>query len=322
MTRRILIALIAWPLAAHMVSVSTGDLRIDDDLRRLHYELRLPLYEVAHIGEPERSLFEKIGFSVGGEPARLVSKNCHRDPQAGEYVCQADYELPRAPGTILVECAFHRVTVPNHVHLLRAYAGGRTDQAVFDYSFERAELRFQPPSTLETTFREVLGGALQAAGSLTPVLLAAMFALASRSRRELGGMFGAFVGGQASACIGLAVPALLPPPRFVEAAAALALAYLGAEVVLLPKSGRRWVAAVPVGIIYGLYFLQFARGAGYGLATVEAGAVVVEAGAAAVFAWILGRVEAVVAGEGVRKFAAGFLAALGLIWFLLRVTGR
>ena len=42
---------------AHVVSMSTGDLKIED--RRAHYELRMPLYEMSHVAGSEQALFER-----------------------------------------------------------------------------------------------------------------------------------------------------------------------------------------------------------------------------------------------------------------------
>src|ERR1035441_5339316 len=52
------------PLAAHMVSMSTGELKVDGS--RAHYELRIPMYEVAHVREPEHTLLDHIRFKSGG----------------------------------------------------------------------------------------------------------------------------------------------------------------------------------------------------------------------------------------------------------------
>jgi hypothetical protein len=41
---------LAAPLRGHMVSMSTGDLKVDG--ARASYELRMPMYEVAHVREP------------------------------------------------------------------------------------------------------------------------------------------------------------------------------------------------------------------------------------------------------------------------------
>ena len=70
--------LIALPAAAHMVSMSTGDLKVDGN--RAHYELRIPMYEVAHVHEPEHTLLDHVRFRDSGawvKPSRI--RRCHQD---------------------------------------------------------------------------------------------------------------------------------------------------------------------------------------------------------------------------------------------------
>jgi hypothetical protein len=46
--------LAAAPAFAHVMSMSTGDLRLED--RRAHYELRMPLYEMSHVPGADQAL--------------------------------------------------------------------------------------------------------------------------------------------------------------------------------------------------------------------------------------------------------------------------
>jgi hypothetical protein len=115
-------------LLAHMVSMSTGELKVDG--KHAHYELRMPAYEAAHVKNPERSLLEHIRFTSGGENGRVLAKSC--GDQQGTYICTADYEFAAAIDELEVECTFASITVPNHVHMLRAYKGDKVDQAVLD----------------------------------------------------------------------------------------------------------------------------------------------------------------------------------------------
>ena len=38
----------------------------------------------------------------------------------GIYRCEVSYEFPEPPDELTIECTFAAVTVPNHVHVLRA----------------------------------------------------------------------------------------------------------------------------------------------------------------------------------------------------------
>src|SRR5580658_8644072 len=180
--RRVLVAfLIVLPLAAHMVSMSTGDLKVEGD--RAHYELRIPMYEVAHVQNPEVTLLAHVRFTGGGAWAKPSNASC--SDQQGTYVCTADYQFPAPVDALDIECTLASVTVPNHVHLLRAYRGDKNDQAVFDISFTTAEVRFRPATALETATRESTAGFMRAAGGLAPLLFLASLVLAARTRREL-----------------------------------------------------------------------------------------------------------------------------------------
>ncbi len=305
----------ALPLAAHMVSMSTGDLRIEGT--RAIYELRMPLYEVAHAKDPEQSLFEHIRF---GE-ARLRSKQCASDAQDGAYHCTAEYEFPAPPSRLDVECTLHSVTVPNHVHMLRVSMGDKNDQAVFDLSFTRAEMNFRPLSAAEIALREGLAGMMRAAGGAAQILFLAGLALAARTRRELIELALWFLTGEILAAAIVPATAWRPAPRFIEAAAALTVAYLAVEILLLPKAGRRWLVAGVLGLFHGLYFAAFLTTTEYHAVWVLLGAALVELILIAGFAWALARLARIAAALRPVQVGASLLLAAGMVWFVLRLRG-
>src|SRR5580700_2749509 len=134
-------------LQAHTVSMSTGELRVDGPTAT--YELRMPLYEIANLQNPETTLLDHLRFGVG----HRTKSSCHAD--AGMYVCTADYEFPALiPDRLQVECTLFQVTVPNHIHLLTAEQGKNQDQIVFDQTLPVGELRFRPPSPAEIVLRD------------------------------------------------------------------------------------------------------------------------------------------------------------------------
>src|SRR5690348_5932992 len=101
---------------AHVVSMSNGELRVQG--RIATFELRIPMYEVAHVTNPETALLDHIKF----EGAQRTSSACGEED--GTYVCRASYDFDRpVPDKIQVECTLFQVTVPNHVHLLYAVQG-------------------------------------------------------------------------------------------------------------------------------------------------------------------------------------------------------
>jgi hypothetical protein len=299
------------------MSMSSGDLAID--AARAHYELRMPLYEVAHVPNPERTLLEHIRFAG----ARLVRSECRADTARDTYICVADYEFAAPVDRLDVECTFTAVTVPNHVHLLRASLGEKPgekrDEAIFDLGFTRATLRFRPPTAAEIAITQAGAGFVRALGGAVQVLFLAALVLAARSRRELLAIASMFLLGQAASVLTMAHVAWQPAPRFVEAATALAVAYLAVEILLLPQAGARWLVAGVLGVLHGLYFHLFVQTTGYSPALVLLGAALAEASAIAVLALARARVGRMAKAFRPVQVAASALLVFGMVWFLLRL---
>jgi len=320
MTRRFTLALLAaLPASAHMVSMSTGELKIEG--RRANFELRMPLYEVAHVKNPERALLAAIRFSSRGAPARLTESRCRETPAQAAYLCEAAYEFPETVERLQVESSLHSITVANHVHLLRVVRDGASDQAVMDLSFPRADLRFRPATPSEVAFQQITAGALRAAGGAAPLLFLAALALAARTRRELLALAGAFLAGEILSCLVLPITGWSPAPRFVEAAAALTIAYLAVEILLLPKAGHRWAVVGVLGIFHGLYFAIFTSTSGYQVRWVLTGVAAGEILVLAVFAILFARLRKLLDTLRPEPVCAGLLLAVGLVWFFVRLKG-
>ena len=117
-----------------------------------------------------------------------------------------------------VECNFAAVTVPNHVHLLRATRGDVTKQVVFDFSFNQATIRFTPPTEAEIAVTEVWTGAGRVIGGPVQLLFLVALALAGRSRKELFYLAFAFIGAETVSAVIVAAKSWQPAPRFIEAA--------------------------------------------------------------------------------------------------------
>src|ERR1700733_16035424 len=222
--RRLLLFLICCSMYAHVVSMSSGELHVNGQTAT--YELRIPMYEVAHVTNPETALLDQVKF----EGARRTSSSCKE--QDGTYICRADYEFAApVPDKIEVECTLFQVTVPNHVHLLYAVQGPNSDQQVFDQSFRQAEIRFHPPSRAELIAKAAAAGIARLFKSVSGLLFFVCLVLAARNTREMGILTIAFVAGEwlarpLSPCIPMSFS-----PEFLEAILALTVAYLAAEIV-------------------------------------------------------------------------------------------
>lgn len=279
--------------------MSTGELRVDGPLA--DFELRMPMYEVAHVADPG-ALLDHVRFAG----AHRVSESCRVEDAT--YVCDAHYEFASRIDRVKVECTLFAVTVPNHVHLLHATDGANGDEAVFDQTTPRAELRFRPPSRAEILAREMLAGVRHAIASPAVIFLLVLM-VAARSAGE-GALLGfMYLAGQWTV---RPLAAKIPwqfSPRFIECALALTVGYLAVEILLLPRAGRRWAVVLVLGLFHGLYFASFP-------ATYLAGAEAFQALTltlliAAALKW---------AGARARQISAGALLAAGLLWFVIRVV--
>jgi|SRR5690242_6550805 hypothetical protein len=249
--RRLLLPILLGGCAyAHVVSMSSGELHVNG--RAATYELRIPMYEVAHVTHPETALLDQLSF----EGARRTSSNCQE--QDGSYICRADYEFDHpVPDKIQVECTLFQVTVPNHVHLLYAVQGPNSDQAVFDQSFRQVEVRFHPPSRAELIAKAAAAGVARLVKSVSGLLFLVVLVLAARNTREMGILTIAFL---AAEWLARPLAPRLPlafSPEFLEALLALTVAYLAAEIVFLPESQARWAVVPVLGVAHGLAFAAF-----------------------------------------------------------------
>lgn len=309
------VALVALPAWAHVVSMSSADLTVEG--ARARYELRMPLYEVAHIARPETALLEHVRFAG----ARMLNGNCRADSGRDAYICDAEFDFGSPPASIDAECTLASITVPTHIHLLRVSMGDKHDRAVFDLNFTRATLRFRPPSPAEVAISEMAGGFARALGGPAQILFLAALALAARSRRELLRLLAMFLIGEAAAVLIVPHTSWQPAPRFVEAAAALTVAYLAVEILLLPQAGARWLIAGFLGAFHGLFFYLFIQAADYHPGYVLSGAAAAEIAVTAALALIFSRVARWGAALRPVQVSASALLVFGMVWFILRLRG-
>lgn len=306
-------------LSAHVISMSSGDFHITGN--RAVYDLRMPLYEIQHVPGPETKLFENIRFMSRGVEGKIVDKKCGEDSRDASFRCTVTYEWPAPVEEFEVVCTFHSVTVPNHVHLLRAYRDDKTDQAVFDFSQPKAEIRFRPPTPFELFAVGWGSGFARAFSSGAAVLFLGCLALAARGRRELALITVAFLAGEVlSAWIVPRTP-WNPQPRFVEAALALTVAYMAVEILTLPYAGQRWAVALVLGGFHGLSYALYLTSTGYGPWAVLSGMAVAEVAAIALFALLLGRAGRIFSDIAplAHRTTSIFLLIVGLSWFVWRL---
>jgi hypothetical protein len=305
--RLALFVLLVRAAGAHVMSMSTGEFVISGT--NAHYELRIPSYEIAHVTKPEEVLLANVRF--GG--TRVVAQSCKPDPATETYLCTADYTFAKPVEELPVECTLASVTVPNHVHLLHAKLGEKRQDAVFDSGLTKTTLRFRDPGAGEAAVTEAMAGLLRALAGPVQWLFLAALALAARSRRELAMMAAAFFAGECIAVIVVPFTGWQPVPRFVEAAAALTIAYLAVETLIVPKAGARWLVAGALGTFHGLWLLLLIQESRYRAPLVLAGAAIGQAALIAALGWVAQRVKS-------PRAVPATLCAFGLLWFLITLV--
>jgi hydrogenase/urease accessory protein HupE len=299
------------------MSMSSGELRVEGT--HATYELRMPLYEIVHLEKPEPTLLGSFRVYSGGEEIKLQQGACRADSDEGIYRCEASYEFPEPPDQLSVECSFAAVTVPNHVHVLRAIRGEVTEQAVFDFSTSRANIRFTPPTWSELATSQMWSGVVRVLIGPFQVLFLVALVLAGRQRRELVWLGISFAVAETLTAAVLAGITWGPPPRFVEAAAALTVAYLAIEILVLPEAGYRWMIAAAMGVFHGFYFGSFLKQSEMESLYVLGGVLLANALLLITFAYLLARLREGAAWLRPVKSGAVVLFVIGLFWFVMRV---
>ena len=320
-TAKIALSLLSAAVAAHahMVSMSTGEIQIEG--ARGRYEFRMPWYEVEQLTDPEHRLLDAIKFSSAGRLARRSEGKCQHDTKENALICVAIYEFDAPVEVLHAASSFHTATVSNHVHLLRAVKGDVTDQAVLDLSFPQADIRFRPAGAAELAMQQTGAGAMRALGGLAQWLFIAALVLAARGRRELLQLAGMLFLGELVAAFVIPRTAWQPAPAFVEAAAALTVAYLAVEILAFPEAGQRWLVVLVLGAFHGLYYSMFTVASGYGAGWVMTGSIIAEAVQISAVALVFSKLARPLEALRPVRVAAALLLVTGLVWFAFRLKG-
>jgi len=298
-------ALAACAATAHMISISTGEVRLDGS--KLHYELRMPAYEVTALKDPTGELLPHIDFPG----AKRLNGSCEPRPAENAVFCTSDWLYEAPPSAVRIRSTLHQVTVANHVHLVNAMRDKVIDQAVLELSSPEAEIRFVPQSAAEAAYQQFASGARRAVAGPPQLLFLAALVLAARSKREWFALVIAFATGQAAATLA----GRLLAPQFVEAAAALAVAYLAVEILFLPEARHRWAVVAVLGALQGLAYAALVDASGFSPFWVLMGAFVAAFALLGIGALIWNKLP----WHPTRPLAAVILA-ISLSWFLWRVV--
>ena len=303
----------AIPAAAHVLSVSQGRLRLAGQTVR--YELRMPLSEIPAGENPQATLLQAFDVFSDGQAGTLADQACREEVGQGLYICEAEYRFDAQPAKVSVRCEFPSVTVPHHMHILLSGEGDSARQTVFDITSRESDIRFIPPTLGEVVATNLGAGSRKAITSPELLLFLVALALAARARREFFVCAGAFLCAQAAIAAAAGILGWIPPTRFLEAAAALTVAYLASEILFLPDAKHRWVVCGSMGCFHGLFLAAFLAASGMKAPYFLPGAISTEA----LIVTAAGAIRLTVVSRRAEQLAGILLLVVGLAWFGLRL---
>ncbi len=236
---------------AHSISVSTSEGKLDATILSLN--VRLPRYEVEHL--PQAGLAAAFRFAG----AELKSSQCK--PVENELFCELSYNSPQTASEKLeAHVTLARITVPNHVHIMKLTRGAVTRQAVFDRTFEQEQIDFHQLARAEVWWRAARMGFTQLL--YQPILIALLLILFLPFP---------YIAGATAAFLIVLPDKFYATPGFFELATAISLSYIALEHLFFPKAGGKWIVAAAIGAIEGAALAILARPTGPGAVAFGAG---------------------------------------------------
>ena len=313
----LLLSLAAGSLAAHSMSMSSGELRLDGDEAVL--SIRVPDYEVQQLADPQQVLLDAFTLRVEGRQLERIAGHCSENEAESSYDCTSRFAWPEEGAVVEVECDLPDAVVANHVHVLRAVSPDGAEQQVFDYASRRQQFRFRPMGAVERIASEAKAGAVRILLGPAQMLFLVALVVAARSRGELLQMAAAFLTTLAVTAVAVWALAWQPPAGFADAAGALTIAYLAVETLTLPEAGGRWLVAGGMGAFHGLYFGVFLQQATMSPAAVLAGVSAAGVLILALLYALASRLSKDFGDSLFRKACAGALCVIGVGWFIARL---
>jgi len=339
-TRGVWLALVAFVIAtllprsalAHGTGVSKAEYAIDDHV--IHAAIVFRREELAN------------AFAV--EPARGVADSITITAESGKCVAGAPTLSEDAPDGSRVSFDLTCAAPPSQLHISSGYLDrfpvGHTAFITVTRGYQKSEavaLLAQPDVDVEVNAERRPFSAIVRVGVIHILTgydhLTFLFALllvpppAANKRKQLVwallGVLTAFTIGHTLSLAIAALGGVAPSPRIIEPAIALSIAYVAMENFFVKGWRHRWLLTFPFGLVHGFGF----AGGLLDLAVDRADLpralfgfnLGVELGQLGVLAIALPAVLALqrLSSYGlIRRALSGVIVALGLVWFVLRVT--
>jgi hypothetical protein len=288
----------------------------------------------------QAAFIDSLAVSADGAPCQGALREAVLDPPDG-VALRADFTCPHPPSQLTIRPGFLERLPSGHRHLATVHLpGGNVDVlAAREHPGIDVTLGGGPSrgffSLLRAGVEHILSGADHLAFLVALVLGGTLVRAQARARGEpvpatIGPLIATLTAFTVGHSVSLAVATLgglAPPPRLVEAAVALSVAYVGAENLLTRSVRHRWAITLPFGCVHGFAFAGGLLPLGLPRAQLPGALLAfnlgVEAGQIAVLAALMVPLSVLHARGWYPSLARGLSFAvtiLGLIWFGQRMA--
>lgn len=221
-----------------VASVEEFDAAIEPVFAAIKQHYRLSADRAA----PTSVLLNRYGLS-GGNTLRL----------------ELQYTFDRPVGALAIDSTLHRLTQPDHRHLVHVTLGRASREAVLDAATTRASFDGEAEAMLVTARRFVVLGTGHIFTGYDHLAFLVGLLVGASSLLDVVKIVTAFTIAH-SVTLGLATFGLVSlPPALIESLIALSIAWVAAENLLMDRIGRRWRITFAFGLIHGFGFSNVLR---------------------------------------------------------------
>jgi len=312
---------IAWRLSVHRTFLSS----LDTD----HSGILMPAEIEAGLPALQEFFARRLLVNSGGSLCRPTISDLDALEGVPRALIALEYRCPRTIENLRIEMHLFDGVSPNWVSLARLTWGTSVREFAFREGAGSWEVGGAPPSGLLAQLRSFLAlGVEHIFAGYDHLLFLVGLLLLGGHFWSLFKIVTAFTVAHSVTLILATLGVVSLPPRVVEPAIALSIAYVGAENFFLKSTDRRWIIAFAFGLIHGFGFAGILREMGLpkeglvrSLLSFNVG---VEAGQLAVVAVVLPIILLVRRQAWQRRVvhaASLVIVGLGLYWFVERLAG-
>jgi hydrogenase/urease accessory protein HupE len=280
----------------------------------------------------ERGLLARILVLSAGVPCRGALEEASTSEQDGIHL-RGRFACASIVSSLTVELPFLDTFARGHRHLARvSIAGLVQEDALYrgheTISVQAAEATGEARSETHRFVSLFKMGVEHILTGYDHLLFLFGLVLVGGRARALIGVITAFTIAHSTTLALTTLHVWSPPSRFVEAAIALSIVYVGLENFFVSNAARRWRITFPFGLLHGFGFAGALRAIALLPAQVPAALVSfnmgVEVGQLAVMAVVLPvvltlRARGILANKGTRVLS-GAIVVVGSFWFVVRVA--